>query len=188
VGTRGAFGVVIGEVEKISYNQFDSYPDGCGIDNLRWLRDADLNEIRRLAESVEVVNDDRKPTTEEIAKLRPYTDLSVHEQTTDDWYCLTRDTHGDIEKMLECGYILDSSDFPLDSLFCEWAYIVDLDKNAFEAYKGFQHSPPTRGRWAGRRNENGGYAAVELVGSWPLDALPDDDEFLALDKDEEEED
>ena len=39
MGTRGAFGVIIGEKEKIGYNQFDSYPEGKGIDNLQWLRE-----------------------------------------------------------------------------------------------------------------------------------------------------
>src|SRR2546429_2502797 len=50
----------------------------------------------------------------------------------------SRDTQGSIEKMLACGYILDRHDFPLDSLFCEWAYMVDLDLCVFEVYQGFQ--------------------------------------------------
>ena len=30
----------------------------------------------------------------------------------------------------------DSYEFAKDSLYCEWAYIIDFDKNAFEVYKG----------------------------------------------------
>jgi hypothetical protein len=204
VGTRGAFGVIIGEQEKIGYNQFDSYPQGFGIENLRWLREADLIEVRQRAEAVQVVDNDRKPTPDEVAALQQVTDLGVSEQSTDDWYCLTRHTHGSIEAMLECGFILDSHTFPLDGLFCEWAYIVDLDRNVFEVYEGFQTSLPTKGRWAGRPTaeedavnyeehlkwcaENGRdpwqhevseYKAVTLIASWPLDALPSDEEFLA---------
>lgn len=205
MGTRGAFGVIIGEQEKIGYNQFDSYPDYGGIQVLKWLRDADLDEVRKLAEAAQVVDNDRPPTPEEIAALKASTDLSVSEQSTDDWYCLTRETHGSIEAMLKCGFILDSHTFPLDSLFCEWAYIVDLDRNNFEVYKGFQKKLPKKGRWKGRptkaedeanyaehvkwcsKNDRepwlpmvSEYKAVELVASWRLYGLPSDEEFLGF--------
>ena len=213
MGTRGAFGVIIGEQEKIGYNQFDSYPDGCGIENLRWLRESDLDEVRKLAQAAKVVsNDDERPTIEEIQALASVSDDRVSEQSLSDWYCLTRQTHGHIGRMLECGYIDDSHHFPLDSLFCEWAYIVDLDRNVFEVYTGFQEKLPEKGRWAGRPTaeedtanykehlywcskndrqpwlpETSQYKAVELVASWPLDALPTDEEFLAQTRRVEEE-
>lgn len=206
MGTRGAFGVVIGEKEKIGYNQFDSYPDGCGVDNLRWLREEwerDQHQtIRRLAENARVADNSTPPTADEVKACAEYTNTNVHDQTTADWYCLTRESHGHIGAMLECGYIYDSHTFPLDSLFCEWAYIVDFDKNVFEVYEGFQKVVPTMGRWAGRPTpdeddanyeehlvqcaENdrepwmpriSEYKAVELVASWPLDALPTEGEF-----------
>lgn len=207
MGTRGAFGVVIGEEEKIGYNQFDSYPDGKGVDNLRWLRavvaaDA-LGMIRVLAEKAKVVDDQKKPTAAQIKKLLPYANLGVSEQSTDDWYCLTHETHGDIGKMLECGYIEDHRTFPLDSLFCEWAYIVDFDRDVFEIYKGLQKKLPKKGRWAGRptaeedtanykdhlywciksdlepwQPETSDYKAVRLIASYDFDNLPSDDVFL----------
>jgi hypothetical protein len=205
MGTRGAFGVIIGEQEKIGYNQFDSYPDVQGIENLHWLRDANLAEVRKLAETAKVVdNDTKRPTKAEQADLKEYAVTSVSEQSPEDWYCLTRQTHGHIGAMLECGYIEDHHTFPLDSLFCEWAYIVDFDANVFEVYGGFQEQVPTKGRWAGRPTaeedtalykehlywcskndrdpwmpEVSQYKAVELLASWPLDALPSDEEFLA---------
>lgn len=204
MGTRGAFGVIIGEKEKIGYNQFDSYPSGKGLENLHDLRVADMDQVRRLANVAEVVDESRKPTVEEIHDLREFTNVSVSEQSVEDWYCLTRETHGSIAGMLDCGYILDAHTFPLDSLFCEWAYILDFDQNVFEVYEGFQERLPTKGRWAGRPTaeedaanfkahlkqckEEGRdpwmprvskYKAVELIASWTLDALPTDEEFLA---------
>jgi hypothetical protein len=204
MGTRGAFGVIIGEREKIGYNQYDSYPSGKGLEALHFLRGADLGFLRTQAEKLRVVGrDDSKPTPEDVAALKPWTDLGVSEQSVDDWYCLTRGSHGDFKEMLECGYVLDSSDFPLDSVFCEWGYIVDLDQNRFEVYKGFTNGRPTSGRWAGRptpeedtanykehlywcakndrqpwMSETPEYGAIELIASWPLDKLPSDVEFL----------
>lgn len=205
MGTRGAFGVIIGEQEKIAYNQYDSYPEGKGVEVLRWIRDADLTVVRDLAEKAKVVSEDSKPTPEDVKALKPYTNLGVSEQSTDDWYCLVRETQGDLGMILESGYVLDASHFPLDSLFCEWAYIIDLDAGRFEVYKGFQKKLPKEGRWKRRptkaedeenwaehlkwcarqtpprtpwMKERSEYKAVELVASWPLDDLPTEEHFL----------
>ena len=211
MGTRGAFGVVIGEQEKIGYNQYDSYPDGRGLDNLRELKEAWINggnsaeTLRDLARKARLVSDAKKPTPEDVRLLRTTTNLNVSEQSTDDWYCLTRETHGSIVQMLKCGYIEDHSTFPLDSLFCEWAYILDLDRDVFEVYEGFNKTRPKGGRWKGRPtkaeelqalkdhlhwchvNERdpwmtektiSEFKAVELAASWRLDGLPTDEEFI----------
>lgn len=42
MGTRGIMGFVVDGQEKLTYNHYDSYPDGLGLDVLRWLRG--LNE------------------------------------------------------------------------------------------------------------------------------------------------
>jgi hypothetical protein len=34
--------------------------------------------------------------------------------------------------------MIDSKGFLSDSLFCEWAYIINLDKEVLEVYEGFQ--------------------------------------------------
>lgn len=216
MGTRGAFGVIIGEEEKIAYNHFDSYPDGKGIEVLGWLRsvvdEGRLDEIKKLAHKVRVVDENSKPTARDKQKLRSFTNLNVADQSEDDWYCLTREMQGDLGLTLGSGYMLDRSNFPLDSLFCEWAYIVDLDAEVFEVYAGFQKTLPKQGRWKGRptlaedtenyiahlewchendrkpfRKRRAEYKAIEMIASWPLDELPGDDHFLsALGRQEEE--
>lgn len=206
MGTRGAYGVIINEQEKIGYGQYDSYPEGSGIENLQWLRiivsrEDWLADVRKKAEACQLVHDDTPPTPEQIKKMSDTHDPFV--SGGNDWYALTRLTHGHLGQMLECGYIYDSSTFPLDSLFCEWAYIVDFDKERFEVYKGFQKTLPKAGRWKGRPTEaeqrkwyedhvayckehdrdpwmtpEQEYKAVELVGSWDFRELPSDEEFL----------
>lgn len=216
MGTRGAFGVIINEKEKISYNHFDSYPDGKGVEVLGWLRnvvaDGNLEVVRKLAEEARVVSDDTPPTAEDKERLKRFTNLNVSEQSDDDWYCLMREAQGDLQLTLESGYIYDGSNFPLDSLFCEWGYVVDLDNEVLEVYKGFQHSLPQKGRWAGRPTaeedaenyrrhlewakkngrepwhpEESEYKAVEMIASYPFSDLPTDTQFVAeLDPEEEE--
>lgn len=223
MGTRGAFGVIVGEQVKVGYNQYDSYPSGKGLENLTWLRGivpwgegvderwTGLPKFRQLASACRLVTDDDKPAPRDVFALRGWTDLTVSEQSVEDWYCLTKDTHGSIEAMLRCGYIYDSFSFALDSLFCEWGYIVDFDRKAFDVYTGFQKKRPKKGLWKGRptavedkvnferhlehakkegrepwRSEVSEYKAIEQIASYPFDALPTDDDFLALERAEEE--
>lgn len=183
MGTRGAFGVQIDGVEKIGYNQYDSYPDGHGVENLAFVREiveqGKVDLFKQIARDCKVVDENEKPTTEDILNLSEQTNLQVSEQSTDDWYCLTRETHGDIKAMLECGYILDSKNFPQDSLFCEWAYMVDFDNEVFEVYKGFQKVPHTEGRFADRtEGREGGYYPVRLIASYKFSELPSDEDFI----------
>lgn len=207
MGTRGVFGVIVGEKAKIGYNQYDSYPEGKGVANLRWLRETiaegQLDHYRELGEKCRLVDDSVKITTKDRKALASTTDANV--STGDDWYALTRETHGSFEDMLGCGYIVDFDDFALESLFCEWGYIVDFDAEVFEVYEGFQKSLPTLGRWAGRptaeedtesyiahlewclkngrepfRGRESEYKAIQRVAAYPFAHIPEltDDQFI----------
>lgn len=194
MGTRGAFGVVTGEgAEMIGYNQYDSYPSYGGVENLKKIR-AEIaangtERLATLARDARLVSDAVRPTAADVDALKEWTDLDVSERSVDDWYCLTRRTHGDIIAQLECGYILDSASFPLDSLFCEWAYLLNLQDGTFEVYQGFQDKPHADGRFADRNPRPVDWTPtyqgerylypVRLVASFPLEALPSDDDFLA---------
>ena len=184
MGTRGAFGVVVDDIEKIGYNQYDSYPEGKGVDILSWLRNeieaGREGTIKTLAKDATLVSDDTQPSEadKEVCRQFGSVSLGVSEQSEDDWYCLTRNTHGDIGAMLDLGYILDRGNFPIDSLFCEWAYIIDFDNRVFEVYKGFQERRHTSGRFADRYEGSPEYYPVKLVASFGFDRLPEESEFV----------
>lgn len=211
MGTRGAFGFIINEQEKIAYNHFDSYPEGKGVEVLRWLREADLDDVRKRVADLLVVDPDSSPTPEDIERLKQYANMHVGGPMSGtplgeaSWYQLLRETQGDLTLTLRAGVMEDGHLFPLDSLFCEWAYIVDLDKNRFEIYEGFQKKLPKKGRWKGRPTKTedeqaykehvqyakdhgrdpwlplrSEYKAVELAVHWSLIGLPGDEEFLGL--------
>jgi hypothetical protein len=183
MSTRGFVGFVVDGTEKIAYNHSDSYPDGLGLDVLRWLRTADLDAIREQALTLRVVAADSKPTDEDIERLSGFANRGVGTRDLDDWYVLLRKTQGNPKGMLAAGVIEDASGFPADSLFAEWGYVVDLDARALEVFEGFQKQSHDKGRFAGRQDADDsrrdGYWPVALVSSWPLSALPTDDEFMA---------
>jgi hypothetical protein len=198
MGTRGFIGFVVDGTEKIAYNHFDSYPSGLGVEVLGWLRKAHIGGARRLAGELRVVDPSTAPTAEDVEKLRPYANTNVGTQTLDDWYVLLRETQGNPAATLDAGFMLDGSDFPLDSVFAEYGYVVDFDANTFEAYRGFQKEPHDKGRFAAREPFRPEYRKGQLVewwpcalvASWPLHDLPTDEAFClavegSADEDEE---
>lgn len=198
MSTRGFVGFVADGQEKISYSHSDSYPSGVGIDVLRWLRTADHAAVRQQVKALQLVQEDDAPTPEHLERAAEYANPGVGGPVTNivvhNYYQLLRETQGNPAAILASGLMLDSHDFPLDSLFCEWGYLVDLDGDgAFEVYKGFRKAAPTSGRWAGRWEKSDDpaaaitneYAAVERIAVWSLAALPGDDEFLDLEKEDE---
>lgn len=172
MGTRGAITFVSNGVEKATYNHWDSYPSGLGADVLNWLRsnDWDLSTVRTQVDALLMVDDQAEPTAEERERFAQYANSNV--STGKDWYALLRETQGNPAAILEAGAAGDASGFPLDSLFCEWAYVVDLDREVFEVYEGFQKSGPSKGRWSSVTSpDSGGYWPVSLVKSWPIAEL-----------------
>lgn len=184
MGTRGAFGFRIDGQDKVGYNQFDSYPSGKGVDILEFIRDNEIQDIVAAARRIIMVSDEVKPTPEQIEECKAFTDLSVSEQSTSDWYCLTRNAHGYLEPYTKGGlrYMLDSHEFLADSLFCEWAYIINCDAGTLEVYRGFNKKPSALGRYGKLqekpwKNERTGemvvpeYYGVVLVAEEPLKTL-----------------
>ena len=190
MSTRGFVSFVIDGDEKTAYNHSDSYPAGLGVAVLSWLRVAmeDEPRLRAQAQALRVVDPNTDPAGDDIEKLSGYLNPYVDgRRERPSWYQLLRHTQGNPKNMLAAGAIEDASAFPCDSLFAEYGYVVDLDANVFEAYKGFQKKPHDRGRFAGRPGQDE-YFPVALVASWPLPSLPSDEEFLAaVDPNEDEE-
>jgi hypothetical protein len=181
MGTRGFVSFVADGQTKTAYNHCDSYPSGLGIDMLVWLRMVDADAARERAIALRVVQSDSKPTGAEVESLKRYANIEVGEQGDQiSWYQVLRETQGAPGAMLDAGVIQDASNFPADSLWAEWGYVVDFDAKVFEVYEGFQHDAHGEGRFADMPRVNDNYAPVRLVASWSLSDLPDNDTFLAV--------
>lgn len=71
---------------------------------------------------------------------------------------------------------LDQHNFLNDSLFCEFAYIINLDSNKLEVYVGFNLNPNAPGRYAKNtfyKDEEKVYYGVKLVEELNLSDLFD---------------
>lgn len=185
MSTRGFLGFVADGHETITYVHFDAYPGGLGADTLKWARTVtDWDTVHQQAAGLVHINADTMPTPEQRAALAQYAQPGVGGSKDDpgeEWYRLLHGTFGDPAATLSAGHAPHDPDWPGDSLYCEWGYLIDCDERRFEVYGGFQQGP-NKGRFADRKTHpTSGYGPVKLLNSWPLNALPDDDTFLAFD-------
>jgi len=129
MGTRGAYGFHKGGRDKITYNHFDSYPTGLGADVAAFVCQHTDEELNEIFDRIILVN---------FRFNRP----GVSMNTPDEWYSLLRGAQGDLEAHARgLRYMIDNADFLRDSLFCEWGYVINLDKGVLEVYRGFQKAP-----------------------------------------------
>lgn len=197
MGTRG-LNVIISENEvKVAlYNQFDSYPGGQGANVLKFLQ-----ALKNREEFVKKVNKCSWIESDELKQLwvsagaDPESDFvsnAVSERFKELYPWLHRDCGADIYWHInseENGLKTNNSlQFAADSLFCEWAYVVDFDNGFFEVYKGFNKSPLDKNeRFSFLQKKPCEYYPVSLVKRYSLDDLPSKADFISyFDKDEYE--
>ena len=138
MSTRGIYGFRKNEVDKLTYNHYDSYPEGLGRKVIEFIGNHTIEELNKIYDKIIMVDNESTPTEEQIKECEKYADISVSEQSLEDWYCLLRNSQGDLFAYDDLRYMINNADFILDSLFCEYGYIINLDTNRLEIYKGFQ--------------------------------------------------
>lgn len=150
MGTRGLVGWKVNGEYHGTYNHWDSYPEGLGMKVAKWISEKLKTEedVKNLKDNLQkvVFIDPKTPAPLELQeKYKKFSDCSVSEQKLEDWYCLFRKLQGtgylDAIFSGELEHVNDNISFITDSLFCEHAYIIDLDEKMFEYYKGFNKNP-----------------------------------------------
>lgn len=201
MGTRNLTIVVQnGEYKVAQYGQFDGYPEGQGNTVLNFLKTADLDNFRNK------VSQCYFGTNEQIDEAyKPYCSpegwMTIEQsdafQASEFGY-LSRETAADILERIarsENGLMLHNSlNFAADSLFCEWAYLVDLDKNVLEVYKGFNKEALTENdrfvnvKCTDKWTVSQGYQPIRKINEFPIDNLPSREEFVAILSPDEDDD
>lgn len=189
MGTRNLVAVYSKGVPVIAqYGQWDGHPSGQGKTALEFCTEHLSTPAGRDAFKVKltqcrwVTDDEIKVAHEAVGIEGPFMTMDQSQKLDHMFPYLSRDIGARILEMVRISpvdvLLVNSIEFAGESLHCEFAYVVDLDHNTFEAYVGFQKSRTTGQRFSEFESE-GKYAPVKLAGSWSLDALPDYSTFAS---------
>jgi hypothetical protein len=197
MGTRNLTCVVQDNQFRVAqYCQWDGYPSGQGktalealrklkgkrkaafMDNLAKCRfikdDSEIKELYKKAGLKE--SKDGWMTMEESEKFEKAFP-QLHRNMGAEVLNFIADQKGGKEIILS-----DHHEFAADSLFCEWAYVVDLDKGKLEVYKGFNTAPvDKKQRFADLKLDHSRgekYYHVRLIKTYDLDDLPTSEKFV----------
>ena len=176
MGTRGLYGFYKDGVTKAVYNQFDTYPTGLGIIMFNFVKKY-WREMIDHFDKIEVVKEDSKPTKKQLKRALQYCkpDLNVSMQSMNDWYCVLYDAQNNPEIYAKgLDLLLDATDFIKDSLFCEWAYIMNLDNMTLEIYKGFnkrKQSAKKNRYMSNAVKDKHGYYPCKLIAICPFERI-----------------
>jgi len=147
MGTRGlSCAFVDGQFKVAQYGQWDHYPSGQGTSIAVFIENL-LNE-GRLDEFTEAIRECRFLTNEEVEQKQNqvigktnggWINMEQSDKLLKELPELHRDTgSGVFSLILNNGVreIHNDVQFAVDGLFCEWAYVIDLDKKVLEVYQG----------------------------------------------------
>jgi hypothetical protein len=139
MGTRNLTVVIHNdEIKMAQYGQWDGYPSGVGKDIAKVMPQASVKKWRKVISN---------------CKFLTAAEVKAHWKAAGDnsdlaTEILSRDNSGG--KALELILVNNGAElfnqikFAADSLFCEWAYVIDFDKQNVEVYKGFNQIPLTK--------------------------------------------
>ena len=177
MSTRGLYGLRKNGIDKLAYNHSDSYPSYLGAHIIDFLTNVSIEQLNFLYDHIILVNEDSTPTQNEIDFcMSNNTGYLDNTRQNDLWYGLLHNLQGDLIMIMEIAqknnkvYLIDNQEFIRDSLFCEWAYIINLDTNKLEIYEGFQKTPDDNNRYGNTPNQDG-YYPCQLLLEIPLNKI-----------------
>lgn len=215
MGTRHLVAVASeGEYRIAQYGQWNGYPSGQGTTALAFARAClatpeQIASFRAKLKLCQFITDkqvDALYEKEGVEVKNGMIEIRASKKFGERYPSLSRDTGAEIlalvAKATDTVPLTNAISFARESLFCEWAYVLDLDTETFEVFKGFQKAPAPEGERftdivpegadefnidtpappARPRDE---YRSVHLLAKFPLNALPTDEQFLALENEEE---
>ena len=144
MGTRNLTKVIYqGETRIAQYGQWDGYPSGQGATVVEFIRKRNLDKFKEKLLKCKWVTKTKQKEIDEYAKKIGSTDgwmtMEQAAQYKSKYPLFSRDNGAGILEMVEeCEdktiWLYDNSDFVNDGVFCEWAYVIDLDDNVLQVH------------------------------------------------------
>ena len=161
-------------MDKLTYNHYDSYPEWLGAHIVEFVKESSVEELNAIYDGLILIDGSSVPDEAQIEECSLWTDTLVSKGSTSDWYCLLRKAQGEFQSFHDgLRYMIDNHNFIKDSLFCEFGYIINLDDNALEFWKGDQEVPQKGNRYGTECSEDG-YYPCRFALSFPLSSIPKD--------------
>ena len=183
MGTRNLIAVISNEEVKVAqYGQWDGYPIGQGMKIYQNLKDKDLDLFKENVNKCSWITEEQRKQcwldiiTDEEDKKKYLETGSVNYKYVDKFNLkygqLSRDTGANVLGMIYLNNgltLLNDYEFGKDSLYCEWAYIIDLDKNILEIYQGFNKAKlKETERFYTEESDRMGYYGCKLLATFNL--------------------
>lgn len=209
MGTRNLTMVIDqkGQTKIAQYGQWDGYPSGQGLTILQFIRETSkLHDLQIALNNIKFYNrcDDISEYLKQYEKKAPEWSDQPDNRTEKDKYwfgnLVSRNVGGGIlQSIIDINldwlprehnrtiYLYDDSEFGKDGLFCEFAYIVNLQTNKFIVLKGLNNDKSQEyGLFATTQSEvderckglSDKYYGCCVLKEYSLNALPNDDDFV----------
>lgn len=142
MSTRGVYGFRVNELDKVAYAPADAHPEGLGRRILTYISSKSPDAIRDMALKLRFISPEGNQSPEETFLFRD-------------------DALG----------IVDSAEFLSDNVYCNWAYIINVDTSLLEVHSGGKHTPSSKGRYISAFQANSEFRGVKLINEIPLDLI-----------------
>ena len=189
------------EIKVAQYGQWDGYPSGNGVQILKFCNsNQNLNNLRNRLKNIRFLTDEEEDDIyKTLSKLEDkrrkakatynYYKPTKKENFAEDYFefYLTRDIGWNILNIINENVPYETIEndedkiklsnhftFGYNSLFCEWAYLINLDTNKLECYCGFNKTENNpKSRWyVENPKEDEKYFGIVLLKEYDLDDLP----------------
>lgn len=180
MGTRGLTMVVSGGKKRVAqYGQWDHYPSGQGMTALHFLKETNFEEFAKKLTVCKFVDEEKQKEVdtflESIGSKDGWMNGEQANKYKEKYPYITRDHGAGVLELIRDSedeeiWLNDSEDFIEDGLFCEWGYVIDLDKRTFEVFSGYAELPNVESD----RFKKG----ITCVKIYSLDDLPTEEQFI----------
>lgn len=145
MGTRNLTIVVLNnEVKVAQYCQWDGYPSGQGVTILKFLQNVNIDDFKTKVTACSWASDEfLNEVYASVGSTNGSLTMAQSGELESKYPQFHRNTGAGILSFISHNgglggiKLRDDYDFAGNSLFCEYAYVIDLDKETFEVYLGF---------------------------------------------------